>query len=111
MANPDIPKRKDEILALLARNNVAKAEVIYNGSGDEGCIDECCYYDAENKEVTLPKEDADSVEEYIFACLEENRPGWEINEGSNGTAHINVAKGTVEFSHMVMTETDDDFEV
>ena len=76
--------QKTEAIAMLAALDVARAEIEYDGSGDQGMTTGCHFFD-----------------------------DWDVNDGSFGTAKIHVAEGTVTFSHQVreMITHDDDFEV
>jgi len=41
----------------------------------------------------------DALNDLFYSILETTHPGWEINEGSNGSFTMNVAEGTIRFQH------------
>jgi hypothetical protein len=93
---------------------VARVDVAYYGGGDQGCVEGISYLDAEEKEMNpfsgqngndteaatktevSKKELEGAIEEFICEALPD---GWEINEGSSGTATITVRSQTVAFDH------------
>src|SRR5262245_58898299 len=86
----DIEPSKADLLARLKSLNVARAEVLYEGYGDEGYVGGLWFYDNNNQEIQLSHEDMIFVDGFVSSCLEAYRVGWEIDEGSCGVANINV---------------------
>jgi hypothetical protein len=98
-----------ELCAELASLGVATIEARYDGSGDEGWVEEVHFIpappaDAEAEDLT------ERVEVWIAERLP---PGWEINEGSFGSVRIDVATRRVDFDHhdRYEDETDASFDV
>lgn len=62
----------------------------YDGSGDEGWINDIDFLDADNNNVVFPEgyDPRDVAEDYAYQFLEDKYAGWEINEGSFGTVTI-----------------------
>ena len=75
--------------------NITEMEVPFSGESNEGWMQEPEAKTADNTPVELSKELAKSIEDYCYACLEAKFPGWEINEGSDGRFHFDVAARTV----------------
>lgn len=68
---------------------IESVKVDYNGSGDEGYIEEIeptpevdSFYDGSDV--------YDTIEQQAYDVLNSQHPGWEINEGSQGHITINV---------------------
>jgi hypothetical protein len=104
---------KELLLDRLASLGVARAEVEYSGAGDEGCVEDSCYFDAAGNPVQLSKDDALDVEEFVDDSLAHKWGGWGNNEGAYGTATVDVAGGRVRFDHQwrVYSSEPDPFEV
>src|SRR5262249_12533432 len=83
---------------LSTRPEIASFTVQYNGSSEQGQIEEVIAHD-ENKNP-LPVHDAfnSAVEDLVYDLLAVHCPGWEINEGSNGliTIDAKTLQGTIE---------------
>ncbi len=76
-------------------NLTGKMEVPYSGSGDSGMVDGCdIEYDSD-----LPDELLDAVARAADAILEDQYPGWEINEGAEGKFTFNFDDDTIELEH------------
>lgn len=112
------------VMAALKTAGIEAATITYSGSGDEGQVNEVVVkpegsealltpvivteresrYDAsqdrweyKDELKEMPLEDA--LRDLAYCILEERRPGWEINEGSDGQLRINVAEGGYELDH------------
>lgn len=98
----------------LKERGITEFSVEYSGSGDSGEIHEISYEPKHIQEIEYFSEKWDNkelkmveklhsfsieefIEEIIYDFLEENYPGWEINDGQSGnfTWHIN----TMELEH------------
>lgn len=116
---------KEIVLEALRKIEAKDVVVVYSGSGDSGMVEDVnipvepgsninvdkikvtiprtssTFKDGawvrtvENREVSLP----DALREYCYDLLEEYHPGWEINEGSDGTLEIDPHKGEIYWKH------------
>tara|TARA_R110002020_G_scaffold293722_3_gene509427 strand:+ start:1303 stop:1782 length:480 start_codon:yes stop_codon:yes gene_type:complete len=74
--------------------------VYYDGCGDEGMVGRDAYSGGfeqrfphakqPNKAITLTQDEEDAFAEFLYTWLSDRSPGWEINEGSSGTAHFYI---------------------
>lgn len=88
---------KLELLAMLdASPNIKSIEVEYDGSGDEGFIEEVTCLDAAGSPVEVDKELSALVEELVDELLPS---GWGNDAGSYGACTIHVESGTMSFDH------------
>lgn len=118
---------KDILFDILEANKVEAFEVLFDGSGDSGCVE---HPDLDSKVMSQKVEgcklsrgvtfvqgakeevfDNDvNVEKLIdhlcYELLEQHCGGWEINEGSYGTFYFNTndRKITLDFHERVMEE-------
>ena len=78
--------------------------VYYDGCHDEGMVGRDAYsggferrFDNSkpNEPVTLSNDEEDAFGEFLHAWLGDRSPGWEINEGSSGTAHFYIHGGRI----------------
>ena len=112
----------------LAALGIAKIEIIYDGSGDSGCIEEATAYDEAGhvietmpdtlvaitvrdtvwNEVTNKCEPRfierqvppwEAIKHWSYDILEAHFPGWEIDDGSSGTITIDVNKRRGKLEH------------
>lgn len=110
----EIEHLKQAVLGPLRAAAIVKVEVRFDGCGDSGAIEECECFDGTNAvvscpEVDLPLFDFVIARDYVlgnaftlkgaldaltYLALERHHPGWEINEGSNGTLMIDVAEAS-----------------
>jgi hypothetical protein len=94
-----------ELCEQLHAAGVAAVAVTYSGSGDEGNIDDVTASGPlsaggeSGPEVDLSDTLHDLVRDWVYDTLEGKQPGWEINDGSQGTAVIDVAARTAQFDH------------
>lgn len=94
----------NKALAELKAAGFAEFTAEYSGSGDSGGIDSVEYklvgekmlIEATREEnnwvkgegwkpTTRPATERDIIEDFCYAWLEQNHPGWEINDGQEGT--------------------------
>ena len=85
-------------LAGVAGRDVTTVEVEYDGCGDSGMVESVVFMRA-GESVAVPSDAAATVEEYVEALLEVHEAGWEQNEGSFGTAVIDLARREVRLEH------------
>ncbi|RTL70315.1 MAG: hypothetical protein EKK41_12790 [Hyphomicrobiales bacterium] len=119
---------KAEINERLAKLGIATVLIGYDGCGDSGCIESVEARGADNQKIELPKKlvsitlqdwnyDSDkpgyvvtrtvkrkvpiqeAIENWCYHLLEDHFPGWELNEGSQGTIEFDIAKKSAEFEH------------
>ena len=81
----------ESIVTYMAKNNYKTATINFNGGGDSGYIDDTIYFSNGRNRVS----DFGKLEDYLYDMLEEALPGWEINDGSQGTFTINLEQGTI----------------
>ena len=100
----------------LAAAGIARVEVTYSGSGDEGNIDDAVAWRAAPPGGDMAELNAiefrdhdELCQDWVSEVLAANRGGWEINDGSEGTATVDVAAGTVRFAHVIMAPVADSF--
>lgn len=121
-----IKENKSKIIKnLKTRTNITRVEVYYNGSGDSGAIDYVTFFGLNDEQIDkenipnikikyynviggwpnrlsdLQKESniTEAIEDFCWDVLTEKRPGWEINDGSQGCLKFDVDKGTVILEH------------
>lgn len=117
-ASDDIQDNKDIVFDILEKEGVDSFEVLFDGSGDSGQIDEISLDDkllkkkmsgCKVKNGTRWNPDTNSwspvwednvnlqslIEGVCYEVLEENFGGWEINDGSFGTFLFDVKKRKV----------------
>ena len=118
---------KAQLYAKLAKLGITSVLIRYDGCGDSGCIESIKALGADNLEVKLleravtidiveSKFDSktrrfisvntrrnvpvrEAIENWCYDLLGEHFPGWEINEGSDGTIELNVIKKTATLEH------------
>ncbi|MDY3556156.1 hypothetical protein R5W24_005319 [Gemmata sp. JC717] len=104
---------KNELLTALAGAGVALARIEYCGSDDQGFVEAVTCYGSDGKEIDIPADLTTAVREVVSDTLDEERGGWELDEGSSGSVEIDVATGAAKFDHTerVMEYLEEDFEV
>jgi hypothetical protein len=129
------PRRQDAIYLALAELGICKLHVSYSGSGDSGCISDVSAFDKESNPIALPETSVpvtlthtnfdfktgeysttvnsvetlkltEAVEQWCYDLLEEHYPGWEINDGSDGTIIIDPHKRCGEIEHHYLERVD-----
>lgn len=120
-------KYRDEIFALLRENGVEAVDAYYDGQGDNGQIESITaicrdkqavdlggiqtsiqktsrVWDSENgnwKEI--PGADTktliEALDDIFYGALEEQQPGWEIDDGAFGNFIMDVAAQTITWEH------------
>lgn len=100
----------EELYDRLAEAGVASVTIDYNGSGDEGWVEDAIYDAAlPPSDDTLDKAVADAA----YDVLERKFAGWEINEGSEGTITIDVEnrRTSIHHGHHIESTEYEDVEV
>ena len=118
---------KAQLYTKLARLGITSVIIGYDGCGDSGCIESIKALGVDNREVTLPERSVaidiveskfdsktrrfipvntrrnvpvrEAIENWCYDLLGEHFPGWEINEGSDGTIELDVVKKTATLQH------------
>jgi hypothetical protein len=113
------PANKVALFGPLATSSIAVVNVEFDGAGDSGQIATIEYLGADgwpiepdDAFITLaaPSHDGltvehavhslrDAVEHFVYDCLEETHPGWEIDAGAYGTFRFDVAAGTIRLDY------------
>ena len=93
----------DVFLKYMKDNNITKITCGYNGSGDDGSINDII--------VNGEKSDDDKIDEFLYNQLEKTFLGWEMDSGSYGDITIDN-EGLITFNHMWMVRDwfEDDWE-
>lgn len=91
-----VAKNKDKVFGLLAALGVKRLSVPYDGSGDEGVIEGVVCRGPADAVIELPAQVREAVEGFVCESLPS---GWEINEGSYGSAEFDIEAGKVRFWH------------
>ena len=109
------------LIPILKENKVAKVEIFYSGSGDEGSINSIEFFDKEDisiepftkhREVTSTCEAcgqlmpfrpdckvSEQLEDAAYTILQGEYPGWEIECGSSGAIFLHVESGEISISN------------
>jgi hypothetical protein len=118
---------KSQLYANLARYDIWRVVIGYDGSGDSGCIGYIELYDADDKVKAMPEQQVtyttetrvydektkrfekkrvsrsgplrEAIESWCYDLLEEHYGGWEIDGGSDGTIVLNVPTKTGSWEH------------
>ncbi len=118
---------KAQLYGKLAKLGITSVLIKYDGCGDSGCIENIQALGADKLEVTLPERSVaidiveskydsttrrfvtvnarrtvpirEAIENWCYDLLAQHFPGWEINEGSDGTIELDVVKQTATLEH------------
>jgi hypothetical protein len=105
---------KAAVITPLKEAGIASVTITFDGYGDSGAIEETDYTNIAGEtcdcpEVELeiaPEQDhlpclaqssvalSQALEDLAYLALEQHHPGWEINEGSNGTLTVDVGEAS-----------------
>lgn len=100
-------KAKESLYLLLDRHpNITAIEVIFDGCGDSGQVEDIEYLGETNNAIARNQELDDAIEEYVYLILP---GGWEINDGSFGTIQIDVKTRTADCNFSWRTSEDASF--
>lgn len=128
---------KAQLYANLARHDIWRVVIGYDGSGDSGCIGHIQLYDADDKVMPMPEQQVnyttetraysektkgfeiqrvarsgplrEAIATWCYDLLEVHYGGWEIDGGSDGTIVLNVPTKTGSWEHNAhYTETSTD---
>jgi len=98
--SPETVKRRAETLATLRAGGVTQATCEYNGSGDEGQIDEIALFDDDDDDPIddAGPEEAD-VQDFFYALLGDIYGSWGDNLGSAGKVTWYIDTDTIKIDH------------
>ncbi|WP_409562684.1 DUF6878 family protein [Hyphomicrobium sp. MC8b] len=91
--------RKATLLAALAAAGIARAEIDYDGEGDEGQINCITAFDANNTAVVITAAHRNVIETIAWDFLTDLHGGFQDNDGAYGTIYIDVAAATIALDH------------
>tara|TARA_R110000822_G_scaffold194731_1_gene332991 strand:- start:184 stop:552 length:369 start_codon:yes stop_codon:yes gene_type:complete len=92
-------KQKIE-LKKLKDNNICRIEIHYSGGGDDGCIEEYCFYDIENNSIIIKDEVFEELDDYFYSMLCENIEwDWVNNDGGYGILNLNIETNKITIDH------------
>lgn len=83
----------EDFLNMMEKEYGSYVQMDYDGSGDSGWINEQVNSDRGVKNLTSDMEDI------AYEVLEQFQPGWEINEGSNGSMLFNFEEQEMTLTH------------
>lgn len=92
---------------LLKDGVIGKWRVDFNGSGDDGYIDE----NMGSLQKSDEREISESLNEYLYDFLESRHNGWEKETGSYGFFIIDIDKKTIELNYTEMENVNDEITI
>ena len=113
-AKTELNALRSAVIPPLRKAGITTVEITYDGYGDSGAIEDITCLAANNAVVDCPAIElllaetcknvgcsdstttslSDGLESLACLALELHHPGWENNEGANGSLEIDVAKET-----------------
>lgn len=100
-------KAKEDLYVLLDEHpNITSIDVVFDGCGDSGQVEDIQFFDENSDPLAKNSDLSDAVADYVYSILP---GGWEINDGSFGTIHINVRARTAECNFNWRTSEDASF--
>ena len=103
--------KRNIAVQVIKDHNISTIEVIYNGGGDDGCIDEVNFTDHNEEAVTYPfnKEIESTFDDLLYDMVNNNVEwDWINNDGGYGTMMIDCTKTPwkVNINHVQRTSED-----
>lgn len=92
---------------LLKDGVIGKWRVDFNGSGDDGYIDD----NMGSLQKSDEREISESLNEYLYDFLESRHHGWEEQTGSYGFFIIDIDKKTIELDYTEMEDVNDEITI
>ena len=116
-------ENRKRVMKALHDNGIKTVNVEYEGSGDDGQIDDVTFVHKTNVDhmkdsITVIKESSkfedgqwhqreseeevdleEAVRDLCYEILSSEHPGWEINDGSRGEFTFNVEEDTIKLEH------------
>lgn len=118
---------KAQLYANIARHGIWRVVIEYDGCGDSGCINHITLFDVDDKVMSMPEQQVkyttesrvycektkrhkpkrksctgplrDAIKMWCYDLLELHFPGWEIDDGSEGTIELNVPTKSGSWEH------------
>jgi hypothetical protein len=136
-----LAKPKAQLYGNLARHGILRVVIEYDGCGDSGCIGDITLFGVDDKLMPMPEKQVryttesrvycekiklyvpkrtsrsgplrEAIETWCYDLLELHCPGWEIDDGSEGTVELNVPMktGTWQHSTRYLATSTNDLEV
>ena len=110
---------KDICLIILNLNGVSHIEFSYSGSGDDGAIDDICFFNINNETINPNKDSYINIDDIKYNILENTADellcqitDWWNNDGGYGNLTLNTLDGTYSIQNNVgsMTYTAESYE-
>ena len=103
--------KRNLAVQVIKDHNIKTIEVIYNGGGDDGCIDEINFTDHNEEAVTsiFNKEVDSAFDDLLYDLLNDNIEwDWINNDGGYGQMNIDCTKTPwkVKINHVQRTSED-----
>jgi hypothetical protein len=89
------------VVELFERLNGANATVDFSGGGDDGYIEDDMMIGGERYDIPKP------IEELLYSMLNGSHPGWENNEGAQGSWEFDSSDKTIIFDFNFNTEEEE----
>lgn len=101
-------RRFGQLVGSLVDLGVALVEMGYSGASGKGCIEAITYLDADCDAMELPDEPKGKLNALVEVFICDALPaGWKCDQGSYGTAMIDVLNRTLAFDHTYYVEEND----
>jgi hypothetical protein len=100
------------LLTRLKDQEIVKVTVSFDGSGDDGDVNEVTYYNIDDDYVDVDAELTDRLSNLGYSMINKqvgNVGDWVNNEGGYGYLHIDVIKGTSNLEYYQRTVEEYDF--
>lgn len=98
------------LVSFCRTNGITAIIASYEGYGDSGDVSSVDDFDETNKLLNLLSyEQRDLIRDLAYRALQDNFPGWEIDEGSFGEYQLTITPATLEEyieHHVRYTETE-----
>jgi hypothetical protein len=97
--NEKIKEAKAALFACVAEKcpQIARITARYSGSGDEGCVDEVCYFGTGGEPIDFNDEMLAGLVDELFQYV--TPVGFETNDGGDGEIHVDAATQKVVVEH------------
>jgi hypothetical protein len=113
-AKVELQRLKQAVIPALQQAGIAQVEILFDGYGDSGAVEEIVCLDAADATLACPDTMLDPVpndspdgadcadpmllpaalESIAYLALERHHPGWENNDGAGGKLEIDVGAAT-----------------
>jgi len=105
------------LLPLLRAEGIARVTCTYSGSNDEGWLEKPHLYNAANQRLAAGPDTpalfalCEQIETFLNEILEDQHPGWEINDGADGEFSWDIPADKLtntHHEHYMSTNTSED---